>query len=406
VSTTTFSTTRHPALGEAAVALEASPRSRRSLSICHLSPVQDRLDSRTYVMEMLPLAKRGCELTLIGAHGHDKKETNVEFVSTPKRQTRIKRILLAMGLALRALRRPAHLYHIHNPEMIPAGLILKWFAGKKVVYDTQEDHPSMMLTKTYLPPSLRRLARRIVASIERLASREFDGFIAADSGTLRATARVGRSRKLVFYNLPNLDFFPSPEANQKTFDLVYRGGLSERAGTFVMLAAVRELTLRGMSPRLLLFGYADRAIDRARIQKHIEGIGLASSVVLAGRIDHSKMAETLSKARISICPLMEIPKFKNNIPVKVFESWACGLPVICSDLPPIRPFFKGKQFGLLVEPGNVMALADAMERLLANPEEATRMGTAGRKAVVDQYNNSSESKKLLAFYKKLLSNAV
>jgi glycosyltransferase involved in cell wall biosynthesis len=406
VSTTTLSANRHPVLNEGAMALEPSPRSHPALSICHLSPVQDRLDSRTYVMEMLPLAKRGCELTLIGAHGQDKIETNVAFVSSPKRQTRIQRILLAMGLALRALRRPAHLYHIHNPEMIPAGLILKWFAGKKVVYDTQEDHPSMMLTKTYLPPSLRRLARRMVASVERLASREFDGFIAADPGTLRATARVGRSRKLVFYNLPNLDFFPSPEAKQKNFDFVYRGGLSERAGTFVLLAALRELILRGRSPRLLLFGYADRAVDRTRIQHHIERIGLAANVVLAGRVEHHKMAETLSQARVSICPLMEIPKFKNNIPVKVFESWACGLPVICSDLPPIRPFFKGKQFGLLVEPGNVKALADAMECLLLNPEEATRMGIAGRKAVVDQYNNSSESKKLLAFYKKLLSITV
>jgi len=381
---------------------------RRSgvLSICHLSPVQDRLDSRTYIMEMLPLTKHGCSLTLIGAHGLDHMQQPVNFVSIPRRQTRVMRILLAVGMAFRAVRHPAQLYHLHNPEMIPAGLLLKWWAGKKVVYDTQEDHPSMMLTKAYLPSALRRTASKVVASVERFAARVFDGFIAADSGTLRATARVGTSRKMVFYNLPNLDFFPSPESTIKQFDLVYRGGLSERAGTFVLLSALKELQSRGLDPRLLLFGYADSTVDRIKIQSHIRSLGLSKNVVLEGRIDHAKMAETLSQARVSVCPLLEIPKFRNNIPVKVFESWACGIPVVCSDLPPIRPFFKGKNFGLLVKPGSDKALADALERLLRNPEETTRMGQAARRVVVSQYNNRYESHKLLRFYRKVLGEAL
>jgi glycosyltransferase involved in cell wall biosynthesis len=89
--------------------------------------------------------------------------------------------------------------------------------------------------------------------------------------------------------------------------------------------------------------------------------------------------------------------------VKVFESWACGIPVVCSDLPPIRPFFKDTQYGLLVKPGSASALADAMERLLTNPAEASRMGEAGRNAVVSRYNNNRESTKLLAFYKRILA---
>jgi len=208
---------------------------------------------------------------------------------------------------------------------------------------------------------------------------------------------------MVFYNLPNLDFFPSPEATDKKFDLVYRGGLSERAGTFVLLSAIRELQRRGLSTRLLLFGYTDSSVDRVKLQDHIQSMGLSDNVVLEGRIDHSRMAATLNLARISVCPLLEIPKFRNNIPVKVFESWACGLPVVCSDLPPIRPFFKGRKFGLLVKPGSAQALADGLEHLLNNPEEMARMGKAARSAVVERYNNRYESKKLLAFYNRVLS---
>jgi glycosyltransferase involved in cell wall biosynthesis len=401
---TTVLPKQNVALQEGAESTLASvARQSQTLSICHLTPVQDRLDSRTYVMEMLPLTKQGCNLTLIGAHGLNQRQEPVDFVSIPKRQTRVTRILFAAAMAFRAVRQPAHLYHVHNPEMIPAGLLLKIFGGKKVVYDTQEDHPSMMLTKAYLPSAVRGIASKAVATIERLAARVFDGFIAADSGTLRSTARVGRSRKMVFYNLPNLDFFPSPELVEKRFDIVYRGGLSERAGTFILLSAIRELQHRGLNPRLLLFGYTDSKADRAKLHEHIENMKLTENVVLEGRIDHSKMAATLSLARISVCPLLEIPKFRNNIPVKVFESWACGIPVVCSDLAPIRPFFKGHKFGFLVKPGSVHALADRLEQLLNNPEETAQMGRAARNAVVDRYNNNYESKKLLAFYKRVLS---
>jgi glycosyltransferase involved in cell wall biosynthesis len=356
-------------------------------------------------MEMLPLTKFGCDLTLVGAHGRDETKQPVNFVSAPRRQNRVTRILLATTMAFRAARQPAQIYHVHNPEMIPAGLLLKLLGKKRVIYDTQEDHPSMMLTKAYLPSALRGVACKAVAFIERMAAHVFDGFIAADSGTLRATARVGKSRKMVFYNLPNLDFFPSPEPNDKPFDLVYRGGLSERAGTFVLLSAICELKRRGLNPRLLLFGYTDSNAHRVKIQDHIKSLGLSENVVLEGRIDHERMAETLRLARVSVCPLLEIPKFRNNIPVKVFESWACGMPVVCSDLPPIRPFFKGTKYGLLVKPGDSRVLADAIERLLTNPAEASRMGQAGRDAVVDRYNNKRESTRLLSFYKRVLREA-
>src|SRR5260370_13511364 len=139
---------------------------------------------------------------------------------------------------------------------------------------------------------------------------------------------------MVFYNLLNLDFFPAPKSRNKQFDLVYRGGLSERAGTFVLLSALRELQSRGLDPKLLLFGYADNRFDCIKIENHIRSLGLSKNVVLQGQIDHAKMAETLSQARVSVCPLLEIPKFRNNIPVKAFESWAFCIPLTLRDLPP------------------------------------------------------------------------
>ena len=45
-----------------------------------------------------------------------------------------------------------------------------------------------------------------------------------------------------------------------------------------------------------------------------------------------------------------------------------------------------------------MAIAEAIDYLVAHPEEAERMGRNGRRAVEHQYNWDQESQKLLAFY--------
>jgi glycosyltransferase involved in cell wall biosynthesis len=281
--------------------------------------------------------------------------------------------------------------------------MLKLFFRKKVVYDTREDFPAMMLTKAYLPPRWRKLTSRIVAGAEGLAARILDGFVTADSGTLRPHARKGKSRKLVFYNFPNLQYFPEPQMVEKKFDLVYRGGLSERAGTFVLLKAVRLLKERGIPVRLLMFGYADNKHTEQLVRDSILSMEIEKLVTLQGVIPHDDMAATLSQARIAVCPLQCIPKFLNNIPVKVFESWACGLPVIATDLPPIRPFFGTKPYGVLVKPGDSYGLANAVARMLKSPQLIAEYGCRARQAVVERYNSDLEIRKLLSFYKGVLS---
>jgi glycosyltransferase involved in cell wall biosynthesis len=93
----------------------------------------------------------------------------------------------------------------------------------------------------------------------------------------------------------------------------------------------------------------------------------------------------------------------NNIPVKVFESWACGLPVIATDLPPIRPFFAGRKLGTLVKPGDVHDLAHAIRQLLASPDLIDEYGRHARRAVVERYNIGMEIPKLLSLYERVLS---
>lgn len=371
--------------------------------ICHLSPVQRARDERAFTRESLPATGYGMDFAIVGPHSLTGKVDRVEFVAIPKSPVRLTRVLLCVRMISQALKQKADIYHVHSPELIPAGLALKLLFRKRVVYDSREDFPSMMLTKAYLPARLRKPMSRVVAQFEKLAARCLNAVVTADSGSLRPLARIGKSKKLVFYNFPNLQFFPMTESSEKSYDLVYRGGLSERAGTFVLLEAVRLLADHGMAPRLLLFGYTDNPESDRKIRKVLASLGIEKLVTMRGTIPHEAMARTLSEARIAVCPLQQIPKFMNNIPVKVFESWACGLPVIATDLPPIRPFFQHERLGLLVKPGDPKDLANAISRLLARPELVEEYGRRARQVILQRYNSNMEIHKLVSLYGEVLA---
>ncbi|HEY2462112.1 MAG TPA: glycosyltransferase [Candidatus Acidoferrum sp.] len=374
----------------------------RGARICHLSAIQNRRDARALNREAAPCAEQGLQVSIVGPHGERGFASGVQLISTPPSANRVLRILTAYRAAISAAGLNADVYHAHSPEMIPAGLLLKIVYGKRVIYDTREDYPSMMLTKTYLRKPFRKLARHAISLIERLAANICDGFVTADSGTLRNYARSGSSAKLVFYNMPNLRFFPAPSRQEKEFDLVYRGGLSKRAGTFDLLQAVRLLNERGFPARLLMFGYTDDRGTKDTIVRLLKGYGIQHLVEMRGVIPHEEMATTLQSARIAVCPLQAIPKFLNNIPVKVFESWACGLAVVASNLPPIRPFFPRGQQQFLTRPGDAEDLARALEILLRDPIRTSIVGNEGRKAVEERYNSNGETKKLLSLYANIL----
>lgn len=379
------------------------------VTLCHFTASHTQLKSRSYHRECLPLAAAGIGIRYVsparGLAAQKTSEKQIVHCAIPRRDSRLRRALAAPSLLRTLLQQRAAVYHFQDPELLPVAFALKILFHKRVIYDAYEDFPSMALHARSIPPALRPLAAKVIAAAERLAARTFDGVMTADPLTLRRLAHSGGSHKLVFYNFPNLDYFPPPSPADKPFDLVYRGGLSERAGTYVLLDALRILAAKGKFAKLLLLGYFDCSAEESALRRRINEFGLAENVIIRGRIDHEEMAAALSQARIGISPLQAIPKFLLNIPVKIFEYWACGLPVIASDLPSIRPFFGNVRAGVLFPPSDAQALARSIAWMLDHPEEAAAMGRQGRGAVVARFNNRRESARFRRFCMRIASGS-
>ncbi len=73
-------------------------------------------------------------------------------------------------------------------------------------------------------------------------------------------------------------------------------------------------------------------------------------------------------------------------PLKVYEYMAAGLPVVTTDLPPLRSIIREAQEGYLFPEGNVKALAGAIERVLEDQAQAFKLGQQARSRVVAHYS--------------------
>ncbi len=115
-----------------------------------------------------------------------------------------------------------------------------------------------------------------------------------------------------------------------------------------------------------------------------------------GTLDNSSIAKILAASDISLIPRKGLKQDTGgNTPVKCFESWAAGVPVILSANPDseIARIFKESQAGVLTEPDNAKSFSDGIQSLLKK-EDYREIGLSGRKYVELNYNRNTEAKKL------------
>jgi glycosyltransferase involved in cell wall biosynthesis len=137
------------------------------------------------------------------------------------------------------------------------------------------------------------------------------------------------------------------------------------------------------SPRPLLVFMGDGP-DMARIRSTHEHLEARADIVLAGyRAD----ALTLLPGA-TICAMPSV--WQDALPLAVMQPMALGLPVIASRVGGIPEMIIDEETGLLVPPSNPEALAAALERLLDDPQYASRLGRAARDRISTLFTLSGQ----------------
>jgi glycosyltransferase involved in cell wall biosynthesis len=153
-----------------------------------------------------------------------------------------------------------------------------------------------------------------------------------------------------------------------------------KKGLRILLQAMAELANRHGQPpcQLVIVGDGPARYELELLREQLE---LSSWVIFTGsRRDIPRVLHALDA--------FVLPSLYEGFGIAILEAMAAGKPVVATAVGGIPEFVLSGETGLLVEPGSVEALADAIDRLISNPGEAQTLGANGKARARESYRIS------------------
>lgn len=361
--------------------------------ICHMTSVHRPNDDRIVLKECVTLLDAGYDVSLVFLGGLDEIiDKRIHYVCAGcQYESRKKRVLKGIWKVYNAAKKiKADLYHFHDPELIPIGVLLK-LSGKKVIYDVHEDVPKQIMSKDWIKIYLRKPVALFMQFCEMIADEFFDGIIVVLDAI---GVRFNDKHCITVYNYPLKDELYSQikwEKREKIFG--YAGGISKIR---CILEIIKALEIS--KEKMLLAG----SFESGSIKKAVLN---CKNINYKGYLDRNNVKIFYSKIFCGLVLFYPVENHLNAQPVKMKEYMAAGIPFIASDFPEWKKFVNKYQCGICVNPLDEAAVANAMRWMVEHPEEAKIMGANGRKAIVENFSWENEGKKLTGFYDKILNKS-
>jgi glycosyltransferase involved in cell wall biosynthesis len=173
----------------------------------------------------------------------------------------------------------------------------------------------------------------------------------------------------------------------------------EKKGFPILLDAVARLKVPALL-RLVGTGAA-----RALLEESIERQDLGDSVEIVGRRSHEDLPEAYAWADVVAVPsVVDSNGDRDGLPNVALEAMACRRPLIASDVSALGPTVRAAGSGLVVPPGDAVALADALTTLTA-PRLRAELGSTGRRYAEEHFDLATCTHRLVEHLERLHTRA-
>ncbi|MEM7442958.1 MAG: glycosyltransferase family 4 protein [Pseudomonadota bacterium] len=268
---------------------------------------------------------------------------------------------------------------------VPASVNL--FAGLGYLFAT--DRPAVRVLRTVLKPFFAFGLNRMGSRVETLND--------DDRRRLEASGWIDPTMATVLpgsgLDLERFPALPPPEGPVVTLAVVAR--MLKIKGIDLIVNATRRVQTDGAACRLLLVGKPDPANPSSFTQADLERWGSLPGIEWRGHIDDVR--EIWKEADIAVLA----SHGGEGVPVSLMEASACCRPSIATNTPGCRDIVVDGKTGLLVEPNDESALANAMQVLIADRRKRLRFGLASRQLVSSKFTSDQVSRMILEDYRRL-----
>jgi len=169
------------------------------------------------------------------------------------------------------------------------------------------------------------------------------------------------------------------------------GRMVPKKGFDVLLAAC-ALLKRRLAFRCIIVGSGPQY---RTLRRHARTLGLDDNVTFLGWQSYSAMPRLYRASDVLVVPSVEgLDGDRDGLPNVVTESLACGTPVVASDFAGLPEAIWHEETGLLVAPGDPLALAAAVERMLRDPELRTHVAEQGRALAEARFDGRSNVRRV------------
>jgi len=237
-----------------------------------------------------------------------------------------------------------------------------------------------------------RLAATLDAWIEPHVHARFDHMVCISSyaeqvaGKGKVTYRIPNAVRSVFFDVRR-------ESSSQRPLVLFVGQLSPLKGADFLLRAHAEL--RSVYPDLetVLCGEPETAGYMGWLQSQAGG-----GVTFKGRTNADQLRGWLSRANVLV-----LPSRQENAPMVIAEAMATGTPVVATRVGGVPDMIEDRRTGLLVNPGDVPGLVNALKRLLGDADAAGRLAAGARQHAMTYYHPAVVGEQTVAVYRQLLA---
>ena len=306
------------------------------------------------------------------------------------------RILGARGYGPRAIlsaaraigERGADVVHSHGHFAGVVGRVAAWWAGgAAAVHHLHTIDPTLEARHLRRERLLLRLTRRVLCCSEAVAGHAVRDLhapphlVAVVPNGIDPPPTTGRAEALERLGLQR-DGGPIVGCV---------GGLSRHKGQMVLMHAVGQLSGGMPRPTLVLVGDGP---ERPRLESEAASLQGRVRVLFAGERPDAR-------SLLPAFDLLAVPSIgREGFGLAALEGMDAGLPVVASRLGGLPEVVEDGRTGLLVPSGDVRALAEAIDRLIANPQESRSLGAEGRRRVESRFRAASMTRQVERVYEE------